>query len=257
GFTLKDTAGQPWSLDSVKDKKAVVVLFLGTECPVNNAFIPRLLELNKTYEPQGVAFVAVNSNQHDGAKRVAEHAKANALPYPVPKDDGYAVADQFGPLRTPEACLLDASRTLRYRGRIDDQYGVAIKRPAPTRRDLAEAIEEVLAGKPVSQPETEVAGCYIARLKKTPGDGSITFSKDVARRVQNRCQECHRPGQIGPMALLSYDDVASWSETIREVVEERRMPPWHADPKHGKFANDRSLTQAERDTLLSWIKQGC
>jgi peroxiredoxin len=257
GFTLKDTAGNPWSLDSAKDKKAVVVVFLGTECPINNAFIPRLLELNKTYEPQGVVFVAVNSNKHDSARRVAEHAKENAIFFPVLKDEGNAVADQFGALRTPEACLLDASGALRYRGRIDDQFGVAFKRPAPTRRDLAEAIEEVLAGKQVSQPETEVSGCYIARVKKTPGAGSITFSKDVARILQNRCQECHRPGQIGPMALLTYDDVASWSETIREVIEERRMPPWHADPKHGKFQNDRSLTQAERDTLLGWIKQGC
>jgi peroxiredoxin len=257
GFTLKDTAGDSWSLDSVKDKKAVVVVFLGTECPINNAFIPRLLELNKTYEPRGLVFVGVNSNKQDSAKRVADHAKENAIFFPVLKDEGNVVADQLGALRTPEVCLLDASRTLCYRGRIDDQFGINIRRPAPTRRDLAEAIEEVLAGKPVSQPETEVAGCYIARVKKTPGEGSITFSKDVSRILQNRCQECHRPNQIGPMALLTYDDVASWSETIREVIEDRRMPPWHADPKHGKFQNNRSLTQAERDTLLGWIKQGC
>jgi peroxiredoxin len=257
GFTLKDTAGDPWSLDSVKDKKAVVVVFLGTECPINNAFVPRLIELNKTYEPRDVVFVAVNSNKHDSAKRVAEHAKENGIFFPVLKDDGNVVADQFGAMRTPEVCLLDAGRTLCYRGRIDDQFGVGFKRPAPTRRDLAEAIEEVLAGKAVSQPESEVSGCIIARAKKPQGEGSITFSKDVARILQIRCQECHRPGQIGPMALLTYEDVASWSETIREVIEERRMPPWHADPKHGKFQNDRSLTQAERDTMLGWIKQGC
>src|SRR6185295_1529119 len=74
--------------------------------------------------------------------------------------------------------------------------------------------------------------------------------------VANRCQECHRPGQIGPMPLLSYDDVSSWSAMIREVVDEKRMPPWHADPKHGVFSNDRSLSKAERQTLLTWIDQG-
>src|SRR5262249_24778596 len=119
GFTLKDTAGQPWSLDSAKAKKAVVVVFLGTECPINNAFIPRTIELHKTYEPRGVVFVAVNSNKHDSAARVAEHAKENAIFFPVLKDEGNVVADQFGAVRTPEACLLDAGRTLVYRGRID------------------------------------------------------------------------------------------------------------------------------------------
>jgi hypothetical protein len=59
------------------------------------------------------------------------------------------------------------------------------------------------------------------------------------------------------MALLTYDDAHAWSETIREVVQERRMPPWFADPRHGKFANDRSLAPQERDTLLAWIEQGC
>jgi hypothetical protein len=59
------------------------------------------------------------------------------------------------------------------------------------------------------------------------------------------------------MSLLGYDDAVAWNETIREVVRERRMPPWHADPSHGKFENDRSLTAQERDTLLAWIDGGC
>src|SRR5262249_29189044 len=63
-------------------------------------------------------------------------------------------------------------------------------------------------------------------------------------------------GQIGPMPLLTYDDVSAWAGTIKEVIEDGRMPPWHADPKHGKFSNDRSLSAQERDTLLTWIKQG-
>src|SRR6185503_2520824 len=67
----------------------------------------------------------------------------------------------------------------------------------------------------------------------------------------------HRPGQIGPMPLLTYDDASSWSMMIREVVEEGRMPPWHADPKHGSFSNDRRLSAAERSKLLAWIDAGC
>src|SRR5262249_16839551 len=82
-------------------------------------------------------------------------------------------------------------------------------------------------------------------------------TKHVAPIVQNRCQECHRPGQVGPMPLLTYDDVSSWSAMIREVVEEKRMPPWHAAPSPLKFKNDRGLAKEEYDTLLAWIDQGC
>jgi len=256
-FMLKDTTGKGWSLNDQKAKKAIVVVFVGTECPINNAYMPRLAELHKEYAPRGVAFVAINANSTDAPARVAAHAKDHGIPFPVLKDTANIVADQFGARRTPEAFVLDSSGKILYQGRIDDQIGIGFQRPAPTRRDLAEALNEVLAGKPVSQPATQAPGCAIARTIKPKTSGSITYSKDVAPILQKNCQECHRPSQVGPMALLSYEDALGWAESIREVVEERRMPPWHADPKFGHFANDRSLSKAERQTLLAWIKQDC
>src|SRR6185295_2492202 len=86
---------------------------------------------------------------------------------------------------------------------------------------------------------------------------SVTYAREIAPILQNRCQECHRPGQIGPMPLMTYEDASSWSLMIREVVLDQRMPPWHADPKHGKFSNDRRLPQDERTKLLAWIDAGC
>jgi mono/diheme cytochrome c family protein len=201
--------------------------------------------------------LAINSNRQDTAERVAKHASEFALPFPVLKDDGTKVADQFGAQRTPEVFVLDGERTIRYQGRIDDQFGNLYKRSAPTRHDLVIALDEVLAGKPVSQPTTTVAGCLISRELRARAEGTVTYTKHVARILQNNCQECHRPGQIGPFALLTYDDANAWSETIREVVQEGRMPPWFADPNHSKFANDRRLAQDERETLLAWIEQGC
>jgi peroxiredoxin len=256
-FTLKDTTGKQWSLKDQKAKKAIVVVFIGTECPINNAYMPRLAELHKEYAPRGVAFVAINANSTDTPARAATHAKDHGIPFPVLKDTANVLADPFGARRTPEAFVLDGSGRILYQGRIDDQIGIGFQRPAPTRRDLAEALNEVLAGKPVSQPATQAPGCAIARTIKPKTSGSITYSKDVAPILQKNCQECHRAGQVGPMALLSYEDALGWAETIREVVEERRMPPWHADPKFGHFANDRSLSKAERETLLAWIKQDC
>ena len=84
----------------------------------------------------------------------------------------------------------------------------------------------------------------------------VTFSKDVAPIVYRSCAECHRTGEIGPMSLLSYKDVRPWAKSIREKVINREMPPWHADPKVGKWSNDRSLSQKEIDTITAWVDAG-
>ncbi len=261
-FALKDTSGRDVSLASFRDKKAIVVIFIGTECPINNQFMPRLAELHKKYSPQGVQFLGINSNRQDTTQRIAEHAKQYAIPFPILKDDANRVADQFGAQRTPEAFVLDAEARILYQGRIDDQFGSLYKRPEPTRRDLAIALDEVLAGKPVTEQSTPVAGCLISRVIQgrviqAKAEAPITYTKQVARILQNHCQECHRPGSIAPMPLLTFDDASDWAETIREVVQERRMPPWFADPHFGKFSNDRSLPNEDRETLLAWIEQGC
>jgi hypothetical protein len=85
----------------------------------------------------------------------------------------------------------------------------------------------------------------------------VTYTKEVVRILQKRCQECHRPGQIGPFSLLDYESAKDWAETIKEVVNERRMPPWLADRSVNKFSNDRSLNQDEINTLNQWIEGGC
>jgi hypothetical protein len=85
---------------------------------------------------------------------------------------------------------------------------------------------------------------------------SVTFTKDVASILYKSCAECHRPGEIAPMSLLTYQEVRPWAKSIRERVVERSMPPWFADPKHGQWANDPRLTQAEIDTVAAWVDAG-
>lgn len=84
----------------------------------------------------------------------------------------------------------------------------------------------------------------------------VTFYRDVLPILQNRCQECHRPGQIAPMAFSTYEQTRPWAKAIREAARTRKMPPWFADPCCGTFANDRSLTAAERETLSRWADTG-
>ena len=103
---------------------------------------------------------------------------------------------------------------------------------------------------------TLLAGVTATARQQNGGSPVPTFSKDIAPILYKNCAGCHRPGEIGPMSLLTYDDVRPHAKAIRDEVGDGNMPPWHADPKHGKFANDRSLPSKERETLLRWANNG-
>jgi hypothetical protein len=89
-----------------------------------------------------------------------------------------------------------------------------------------------------------------------PNTTSVSFYKDVLPILQKHCQECHRPGEIAPMPLLTYTQGRPWAKAIKEAVVTEKMPPWFADPKYGHFANDRRLSTAEIKTLVSWSDTG-
>ena len=84
--------------------------------------------------------------------------------------------------------------------------------------------------------------------KPTGAVDAPTFTKDVAPILYKSCTNCHRPGEIAPMSLLTFKDARPWAKSIREKVSQGLMPPWHADPTHGEFVNDRRLNDAEKDT---------
>jgi thiol-disulfide isomerase/thioredoxin len=255
-FKLQDFLGAAHELKEWSGHDILVVAFLGTECPVAKLYGPRLAELAAEYEPKGVAFVAIDSNRQDTLAEMAGYARSTKIEFPFLKDPANAVADQFGAERTPEVFLLDKKRVVRYHGRIDDQYGVGTTRNEPKERDLAAALDELLAGKSVTNATTQAPGCHIGRVNRRPERGEITYARHIAPIVQKHCVACHRQGEIAPFTLTSHEDLVNWSATIREVVQDRRMPPWHADAEPGKFLNDRRLPDDDKKLLFDWIENG-
>ncbi len=258
-FRLKNQFGKDHALASLK-QDVVVVTFLGTECPLAKLYAPRLADLAKELPKNKVAFLAIDSNQQDSIEEIKAFAERNKIGFPVLKDVKNMVADHFGAIRTPEVFVLDKNRVVRYWGRVDDQYGFAeglgYQRPEPTRRDLVEAVKELLAGKEVSVPQTEALGCHIGRIKNPVANSEVTYSNQIARIFQQHCVECHREGRIGPFVMTSYDEVLGWGEMIREVVDNGRMPPWHANPAHGNFRNASRLTDEEKQLIRTWVDNG-
>lgn len=255
-FRLPTVEGRTWSSAEAKDAQLLVVAFIGTECPLMQLYAPRLEKLSEEYKSRGVRFIAIDSNIQDTVEEVAAFVQKFGLSFPVLMDGSSQIADAFDAKRTPEVFVLDSSRAVRYRGPIDDQGRVGFVRLKPDHHHLAEAIQQLLMGKEVSQPELPPIGCLIGRKPEPSAPPTVTYAKDVASIFQARCVACHRAGEIGPFAMEKYDDLVGWADMIREVVDQERMPPWFANPNHGKFANDARLTKAERDTILAWVGAG-
>jgi mono/diheme cytochrome c family protein len=187
-------------------------------------------------------------------------ARTYKLTVPFLRDPGNAVADKFSAERTPEVFVLDRSRAVRYRGRVDDQYGfqtgVGYQRPKALERDLADAIDQLLAAKAVSEPVTRAPGCLIGRTHVANENSEVTYSNQIARLFQDRCVRCHRDGEIAPFSLSNYEEIVGWAPMIEEVVRENRMPPWHADVRYGRFSNDARLNDGEKELIANWVANG-
>jgi hypothetical protein len=253
---LRDLRGNRRPLHDFSGRQAIVLAFLGADCPVSNQYLPGLTTLEKKYRSKDVLFLAIYPNEHEDLDAVAIHSHEHDVPFLVLKDFGQKLADAVGVSRVPAVAVLDGQFKVHYRGRIDDRYGVAARRPKATRDDLVQALDEVLAGKPVTVAETEIDGCLLDRAGKEPARGNVTYGKEVSRILQNRCQSCHRSGQTAPFMLMNYEDAAKHGRMIREVTRQRRMPPWQADPHFGQFVNNRRLTDKEVETLTAWVDAG-
>jgi len=258
-FSLLDYQGRHHELRRT-DAKAVVLFIGGNGCPIVRQSINKLRSLRGKFGKEGVVFWMLNANSQDDRESVAEEARSfNIGSIPVLMDEHQFVARSLGLTRTAEAIAISTKDwTVFYRGAIDDQLTEGAKKPEATGKFLETAIAEFLAGQPVTLAKTPVKGCLIKFENAAKSDDApVSYAKDIAPLLQQKCVGCHSPGNIGPFAMSSHKKVKGWSEMIREVVLARRMPPWHADPHYGKFSNDRSLTPDETGRLLRWIEQDC
>jgi peroxiredoxin/mono/diheme cytochrome c family protein len=255
-FALEDYRGKTHRLQDFSKFPIVVVAFLGTECPLAKFYALRLEELKKTWGEQDVALIAIDTNAQDSLAEIAAFARRQGLTYPILKDEAHRVAEHFGATRTPEVFVLDSARMVRYFGRIDDQYGIGYQKKTVGKTWLKDAVEALRSDSPMVHVSVPAVGCLVGRSPQPQAAAEVTYSEHIAKILQERCIECHRDGEIGPMALTAYEEASGWAAMIEEVVTEGRMPPWHASPEFGSFANDRSLSDEEKSLIKAWVAAG-
>ena len=137
-----------------------MLMFIATQCPVSNGYNTRMVSLFNDYKAKDVVFIGINSNKSESTEEVKQHAKDHGFEFTVLKDDKNIVADKFGASVTPEIFVLNPALEILYHGRIDDS-----RREADVAsRDLRNALDEILAGKPVTVSTTKAFGCTIKKI---------------------------------------------------------------------------------------------
>jgi peroxiredoxin len=241
----------------LKGHPAVVIAFLSFDCPICASYARPLTELAKTYESKGVLFVGISETDDTDPIQAARSARELGISFAVYQDDQGRAADALSARTTPEIFVLDRQMVLRYRGRIDNAYASRTRRNSKvTTNDLKISLDAVLAGKPVPVAVTAPVGCPIQRASPlAKKDTTKTYYRDVLPILQEHCQACHRPGEVGPFSLLSYREAVNWAADIKDYTQTHKMPPWKPT-EGGPFENERSLSAEKIAALAEWVDGG-
>jgi peroxiredoxin/mono/diheme cytochrome c family protein len=256
-LSLYDASGRLHTAKEIAGKKAVVYVFTTTDCPVTSSYIPELNRIAAEFGPRGVAFYAVHSDPTHSREHVRKFATEYQLAFPALMDPALSLARSLGATTMPEAAVLDAKGNLAYLGRIDDRVAdFGRKRAEPTQHNLRDALNQVLAGGPVTIARAKAVGCAIpfAMTKTIPA--KPTFNRDIAPILFENCSGCHRPGEVAPFPLLTYTDARKRAAQIAHVTQSRYMPPWKAESGYGHFRNERRLNEEQIAAINVWAKSG-
>jgi mono/diheme cytochrome c family protein len=260
-FRLTDETGRSHLLYARKDAPAVVLVMQGNGCPIVRNMTSDLRNLRDAYAAKGVEFMMINSNIQDTREAIAREVADFPVNMPVLKDDNQLVGLQLGAQRTSEVFVVDPkSWKVIYRGPLNDRLTYGAQKAKASRNYAAEALDAVIAGKSYSAPKVQADGCLINFPDRAPeakaAIAKISYVKDVAPILEEKCVACHQEGGIAPFAMANYDTVKGFAPMIRESIRTDRMPPWDADPHVGKFKDDKSLSAQQIKTLVNWIEAG-
>ena len=212
-----------------------------------------LMTSRERFANRSVSFLMIDANSQDDRQALQKDAARYGIDVPILKDESQLVAENLDIDRTGEALLID-TRTWQvvYRGPVDDRLYYEFTKEGAQQHFLRDAIEALLDGRAVGLAAPSAIGCRVSLHNKK----DVSYAKQVVPILTEKCVSCHQAGGIAPWAMDSYDKVKGWSAMMREVLMNRRMPPWYADPAVGSFSNDRSLSAEQMRTLVHWIDAG-
>lgn len=257
-FDAQSIDGRHYLLSQNDKRVSRAFVFLSTTCPIANSYITELNRLAKSL-PSGVEFYGVLAEPSTTRQEAAEHFADYDAAFPILFDSSQFLSSTLRPTHVPEAFVLDAAGGIAYRGAIDNAYeSIGRRRVNVENHYLEEAMAAVASGRSPAVRRTVPVGCVLSPGRTRTEIVNVTYTRDIAPILRQRCENCHRPGQVAPFALTNYDEAKTHAEMIVEVTQRRIMPPWIPGPETThRFVGQRYLSDRELDLVSEWVEQGC
>jgi hypothetical protein len=257
-FDLQALDGQSYVLSQNDKQLSRAFIFLSTTCPISNSYISELNRLQGTLPP-GVELYGVISEPSTTRSKAVTHFAEYKVAFPILFDASRLLGSALKPTHVPEAFVVNPAGEVVYRGAIDNAYeSIGRRRVNVENHYLEDAIKAVAGGRAPRVGQTKPIGCVLSPDLLKESTGQVTYARDIAPIMQQRCQNCHRPGQVAPFPLTNYDEAKAQAAMIVEVTRRRLMPPWipGAETTH-RFVGQRWLSDRELELLTKWFDEGC
>jgi len=225
-FGLHDHNGDFHTLYYYGDAKAVVLYVQQNSCPINRKAVKDLKSVRRQFKGKGIEFFMLNSSVQDDRTAIQQEAEEFNMDFPILKDEAQLVAEALQLHRTNEAIVLDPSTwTVVYRGPINERLGYESERDDADNHYLADALNAQLKGELPLETLVKGKGCLIKRVHEdVAAFASISYEKDVAPILVDKCMKCHVEGGIAPWQMKNYETVFGWSNMMREVLQKNYKP---------------------------------
>ncbi len=257
-FAAQSLDGKLFTLSDNDKQRNRAFVFLSTTCPIANSYI---IELNRLHQalPPNVELFGILSEPNTTRLSAAKHFAEYNAEFPILFDASGLLIGILKPSHVPEAFVINATDEFVYRGAIDNAYeAIGRRRTNVENHYLEDALKAVAANKRPIIGQTKPVGCVHPPDRTDTSEGKATYARDIAPILQQRCETCHRPGQVAPFSLTNYEAAKTHAEMILEVTQQRIMPPWIPGPEsEHQFVGQRWLSDRELKLLADWIKAGC
>ena len=236
----------------IAQSKPFLIAVRDPDCPVSRRYSPYLQKLQSS----DLKVIYLLSGKLASKSVAQRDIQRHQLEGTYILDAENKLSEWLGVRTSSEVYLFDDTARLRYRGAIDDRFGIGFTRPKANQNFLDDALNAVHAGVAVNIPVTSAPGCIVHAPTLKSSSGDVTWHKQVSRIMEAKCQLCHRPGQAGPFPLQTYEQVTLRKGMIRYVLENNIMPPWFAAGDTQRWVGDRHLAANDRKLLIDWIDAG-
>ena len=232
--------------------KPFLIAVRDPDCPISKRYSPELKQL----EENGLHIIYLLTGPLATREIANRDKNTNHYAGPYILDESRKLSEWLGVKTSTEVYLFDENSILKYRGAINDQYGIGFSKEFASQHFLNDAMTSMFSGLSITTPLTNAPGCIQNSTAVNLKSNTTTWHGGISDLFHRKCEICHRPGQAGPFPLQTFQQIIDRKEMVRFVLDKNIMPPWSVSNDDDYLLGDRYLSTDDRQQLIEWIDSG-